>query len=262
MVANNIREGRMRLNEWTMAASTLFVLAAGLAFAQSAPPVKNPKEGDSDAIRAGTTAYRARCASCHGADAKGSTGGCDLTSLWTAGGTDQQIFQSIRRGFPNTMKAHSFGPDDDIWSIMAYLRTLDTRNSSAGRAGNADNGERIFNADCVQCHQAKGQGGLLGPDLSRVGSSRSRAALAHKIRNASSYIMSVYTLNYIVEGYQPVTLVTRSGQRIRGVKKNEDAFSIQIMDTRERLQGYSKADRRAPGGARHQDRQSDLGHHD
>ena len=56
--------------------------------------------------------------------------------------------------------------------------------------------------------------------------------------------MSVYTLNYIVEGYQPVSLVTRGGQRIRGVKKNEDAFSIQIMDTRERLQGYAKADLR------------------
>ena len=39
-----------------------------------------------------------------------------------------------------------------------------------------------------------------------------------------------------------MTLVTREGERIRGVKKNEDEFSIQIMDTRERLQGYVKAD--------------------
>jgi hypothetical protein len=38
-----------------------------------------------------------------------------------------------------------------------------------------------------------------------------------------------------------VTLVTRDGDRIRGVKKNEDEFSIQIMDARERLQGYLKA---------------------
>ena len=38
-----------------------------------------------------------------------------------------------------------------------------------------------------------------------------------------------------------MTLVTREGDRIRGVKKNEDEFSIQIMDTRERLQGFLKA---------------------
>jgi len=37
-----------------------------------------------------------------------------------------------------------------------------------------------------------------------------------------------------------VTLVTRQGERIRGVRKNEDEFSIQIMDMRERLQGYLK----------------------
>ena len=43
-------------------------------------------------------------------------------------------------------------------------------------------------------------------------------------------------------GYEGVTLVTRDGQKIRGVKKNEDTFSIQVMDTRERIQGYLKSD--------------------
>jgi len=46
---------------------------------------------------------------------------------------------------------------------------------------------------------------------------------------------------YTRPGYEPVTLVTRDGQRIRGVRKNEDEFSIQIMDMRQRLQGYLKA---------------------
>ena len=45
----------------------------------------------------------------------------------------------------------------------------------------------------------------------------------------------------IRSGYEPVTLVTRDGQRIRGVRKNEDEFSIQIMDVRQRVQGYLKA---------------------
>ena len=46
----------------------------------------------------------------------------------------------------------------------------------------------------------------------------------------------------MTEGYQPVTLVTSLGQRVRAAKKNEDAFSIQIMDTSGRIQGYRKAD--------------------
>ena len=36
--------------------------------------------------------------------------------------------------------------------------------------------------------------------------------------------------------------MTRDGERIRGATKGDDAFSIQIVDTNERLQGYLKAD--------------------
>ena len=39
-----------------------------------------------------------------------------------------------------------------------------------------------------------------------------------------------------------MTLRTRDGRQIRGVTKSEDAFSIRVLDTTERLQGYLKAD--------------------
>src|SRR5438874_9676656 len=99
----------------------------------------------------GATAFRARCAPCHGNDAKGAAGGSDLTELWAAGSNDQAIFQVIRRGISNSIKAHSFGPDSEVSSIMAYLRTLNNDRRPAS-AGNAGNGERLFNANCVQCH--------------------------------------------------------------------------------------------------------------
>ena len=199
---------------------------------------------DQESIRAGTAVYRARCASCHGVDARGANAGSDLTQLWSAGGKDQQLFQSIRRGLPNTLKPHSFGPDKDVWGALAYLRTLDTGLAPAKTSGNVENGERVFRENCSRCHQVNGGGGHLGPDLSRVATTRMRPMLAHKIRHASAYIMNVYAGGYVIDGYQPVTLVTRNGQRVRGVKKNEDAFSIQIMDTQERLQGYLKSDLR------------------
>jgi hypothetical protein len=41
-------------------------------------------------------------------------------------------------------------------------------------------------------------------------------------------------------GFEPVTLTPQNGEPIRGVKKNEDLFSVQIMDTGERIQGYEK----------------------
>jgi len=201
-------------------------LAAGIEPQQSSP---------------GAEAFKTKCSSCHGANAKGTAAGGDLTGLWTAGGADQQIYQSFRRGLANTLKPHSFGPEKDMGDILAYLRTLDRGDSAARPAGNAENGERVFRANCSSCHQINDGGGRLGPDLSKVGAARSRPALAHKIRHASSYIFSIYAGGYVLEGYQPVTIVTRTGERVRGVKKNEDAFSIQIMDTQQRLQGYLKS---------------------
>src|ERR1700741_286460 len=43
-------------------------------------------------------------------------------------------------------------------------------------------------------------------------------------------------------GFEPVTVTTKNGQAIQGVKKNEDLFSVQVMDSRERIQGYLKSD--------------------
>src|SRR5439155_16666825 len=47
---------------------------------------------------------------------------------------------------------------------------------------------------------------------------------------------------WISPAFETVTIVTKDGQRIRGAKKAEDVFSVQIMDTRERIQGYRKSD--------------------
>ena len=58
---------------WTCSVLGVAVLyaAGGSLFAAQGPPVKNPLEGNADAIRGGMGLYRARCADCHGMDARG-----------------------------------------------------------------------------------------------------------------------------------------------------------------------------------------------
>jgi cytochrome c oxidase cbb3-type subunit III len=218
----------------------LFPLAIARATVQnpaSRAPVratKNPLEGKPDAIQNGGAMFRTRCAGCHGPDARGYLGP-DLTGLWASGSADDRIFDIVRRGVPGTEMPPADPqrvPDREIWQILAYVRTLAGTVPPVGTAGNAANGEQIFRANCLGCHMVGGEGGQLGPDLSRIGSGRPRTALANKLRGTSDVIRS---------GYEPVTLVTRDGQRIRGVRKNEDEFSIQIMDVRQRVQGYLKA---------------------
>jgi putative heme-binding domain-containing protein len=220
-------------------AISIGLAAAGAATAQAPAPVradarpaKNPLEGNAQAISNGAAMFRNRCAGCHGPDAHGYLGP-DLTGFWAAGGNDGRMFDIVRHGVPGTEMIAADPTrvfDKDIWQVLAYVRTL-AAVPSAPSTGDAVSGERVFRANCAGCHMVNGRGGQLGPDLSRIGSARPRSGLAAKVRGTAAFIRP---------GYEPVTLVTRKGERIRGVRKNEDEFSIQIMDMRERLQGYLK----------------------
>ena len=182
-------------------------------------------------IQTGTRLYGQRCADCHGADAKGFTGP-DLTGLWVSGQSDTQVLHTIRFGRPGSIMPSSTAPDEELNAIVAYLKSIGTVPVDWNAPGNIGRGRAIFRSECQRCHWSGQDGGRLGPDLSRIADTRSRAELARSIREPSAAIVAAYTL---------VALVTRDGDEIRGVRKGEDAFSIQIVDVEERLQGYRKA---------------------
>ena len=216
-------------------AALAVVLATMPASAQQGPSAaKNPFEGNDAAIKYGMGLFRARCADCHGVDARGVRSP-DLTQVWASGRTDEGLWRTIRYGVANTEMPANPPPrgatEQEIWQILAYLKTLAAPASTDPPRGNAENGERIFRANCASCHMVNARGGRLGPDLSRVGAGRSRDAMVRRIRGAVEDFRA---------GYEPVTITADNGQAIKGVKKNEDAFSVQVMDTRERIQGYEK----------------------
>jgi len=219
---------------------SLALFATGaLLPAQGQPPAANPAAnnrhlGNPQSIRSGMALYRIRCADCHGLDARGYRGP-DLTALLGGDVTDERLFQTIRKGVPGTdMPAtrELDTSDDDLLMMIAYLRKLGTVAAPEGPVGNVENGQRLFASQCASCHRVAGRGGRIGPDLTRIGIARSRSALVREIRTPSEWV---------TPAFETVTLVTSDGQRIRGVKKNEDVFSIQIMDLRERIQGFTKA---------------------
>ncbi len=195
-------------------------------------PGANPHLQNKESIRGGMALYRTRCGDCHGLDASGYRGP-DLISGMAAGMTDEALFQAIRKGVPGTEMPSSNAPDVDILQIIAYLRNLGAVAPSEAPIGNVANGAKLFTAQCATCHRVAGKGGRIGPDLSRIGVARSRAALVREIRTPH---------DWVPPAFETVTITTKDGQKIRGVKKNEDVFSIQVMDMRERIQGYLKSD--------------------
>ena len=99
--------------------------------------------------------------------------------------------------------------------------------------GNAANGERIFWASCGTCHTVNGRGGPLGPDLSVIAQSQPPAVLRQALRDPNASIP---------DGYKPVTVLTRDGQRIRGVRKRRRVLDSD--DGRERASPRVSQERR------------------
>jgi putative heme-binding domain-containing protein len=208
------------------------VIVAGAWVNAQAPAAKNPFEGDATAIRSGMGLFRARCADCHGMDARGVRGP-DITQIWASGRTDEGLFTTITNGIAGTeMPPQPRLFEHETWQILAYLKTLAATARPDPVRGKAENGAKIYQANCASCHRVNGVGGRLGPDLSRIGAARSREVLELRIRGG---------VEGFLPGYEPVTLTPETGQTVVGVKKNEDLFSVQVMDTRERIQGYDKA---------------------
>jgi putative heme-binding domain-containing protein len=203
----------------------------------------NPAE-----IQEGASLFRANCSPCHGRNAQGGGRGPDLTSgRWVHGSSDAEILRTITQGVPGTeMPANGF-EDSMVRAIVAYLRSLSPLAKPLV-AGDRAKGEQIFfgKGACVQCHMVNGRGGSLGPELTRVGAARSVAYLRESIPEASKKLSDGMLdpnnpwANALV--YDTVTAVTREGQRIVGVAKNEDTFSIQLLDTSQQLHLLLKSD--------------------
>jgi len=108
----------------------------------AAAALMNPVPATPASIAAGKVAYDATCAACHGDRAQGAVkakltisiieeqGGKqppDLTDAqWDHGSSDGEIYTVLKRGLPPTMMPGFDGavPDENLWSIVSYLRTL------------------------------------------------------------------------------------------------------------------------------------------
>lgn len=191
--------------------------------------VRNPFETDEVAIRTGAGLFAARCAVCHGPDAKGQLGP-DLTQRWARGETDESAFVIVRNGVPGSSMPPNIAPDNEIWAIVAHLRSISVMPPLMS-SGDAGRGRATFASDCAGCHQVRGEGGALGPDLTNIGAARSRAALIAALREPSATVAL---------GFRSVTVGTRRDDSIEGVVKGEDAFSLQLMTADGELRGYQK----------------------
>jgi putative heme-binding domain-containing protein len=106
---------------------------------------------------------------------------------------------------------------------MAELSDLSAGNQ---RGTNAEDGRRLFAvAGCVQCHRVGQEGGLIGPDLTAVGSRFDRRALLESIIEPSKVV---------AELYRTTAVILKTGDVFEGqaVKESERFLTLAIRSSR------------------------------
>ncbi|HEY2978590.1 MAG TPA: cytochrome-c oxidase, cbb3-type subunit III [Burkholderiaceae bacterium] len=121
--------------------------------AQSAAQLaRNPK-----AMALGERLFANNCATCHGADARGSKGFPNLTDRdWLWGGSPERIAETITKGRQGAMPAMAaaIGSADDVRNVAQYVLSL---SGSPHDQFAASLGKAKF-AACAACHGIDGKG--------------------------------------------------------------------------------------------------------
>jgi len=87
--------------------------------------LKNPYEGQPDAIAAGEKLFRQHCAECHGDDALGRGRAANLHIGGVQNATPGELAWFLRSGnLPHGMPPWAGIPEQRRWQIIAYIKSL------------------------------------------------------------------------------------------------------------------------------------------
>ena len=211
--------------------ASLLISACALSLAAQQPSIQNPHTSPAD-VRAGARLYRAFCAICHEFDGRGLLGlGPEIRTAKPGRSTDAQLYETIKNGFPPDMPQISFS-EKERWQVVAFVQKL---RQASKTVGDPAAGAALFRGEgeCLGCHKVHGKGGPFGPDLSKIGALRSVEGLRISILASNKNVSPAYWM---------VRAVTKDGEKVTGRRLNEDTYSVQLLDSNERLRSLMKSD--------------------
>jgi putative heme-binding domain-containing protein len=223
-------------------AALLLVVCAVAAKAQSRET--NPFRSDKD-VAEGRQLYALFCVFCHGMDGASGRGARLATTFRRHGSSDQDQFRVILNGVPGTEMSGHWLDEDEIWKILAFVRTLERSATASGEScdagsGDAARGRAVFfgKGACLKCHSAtiggKPQGsGRLGPDLTYAGATRTREQLRESLVDPDKAAPPKY---------RRASVTAKSGESHTGIVISQDEYTVHLMTAGEKILSFRKAE--------------------
>ncbi len=218
-------------------------LASVLA-ALVAAPTRSTAQSQAD-IEGGKQLFQGMCVQCHGAGGAGGEAPSLNRAKLNHAPDDAALADVISNGIPNTaMPRIRRFTENELRQLVAYVRSVG-KVVEFRIPGDAKRGAAIYkNLACSSCHIVAGEGGNLGPDLTEIGLMRGAVYLREAIVDPGSSLpkgtLAVPSRGYAE--YLPVLIVTREGGEVRGIRVNEDAFTIQVRDAAGKFYSLRKSE--------------------
>lgn len=180
----------------------------------------------------GRSIFYSNCAVCHGMDGSGGRGPNLLGPLQN-GDRDADIANVVQHGVPGTSMPAFQLEKDELGALVKHIQTMRRGTpSQPPPGGDKIAGRSLYRSHgCASCHRIGQEGSTLGPDLTRVGAGRSYEYLKTSILDPSADVP---------DEYKAIAIVTRDGKDIRGIRVNEDTFTIQLRLPDESFVSFDK----------------------
>jgi cytochrome c oxidase cbb3-type subunit III len=202
------------------------------------PQSAAPRTASPVALRAGQRIWTTRCAGCHGVDGRGGEHAPNIATKPEALRlSDAEIFRIVRDG-SLSMAMPSFRTSLDnskISAVVRYLRSLQGGQRYESLPGDPQAGASLFygKAECAGCHMAGTAGGFMGSDLTEY----ARTHPIGEIRDA------ITNPNQDLDPHKRVAVVIlRDGEKLTGIARNEDNFSLQLQTSDGTFHLFLKSD--------------------
>ena len=219
-------------------AAVIFAIAL-ISFAQ---PLHSQSQSG---LETGRKLFEGRCATCHGFEGAGGDAPSLKRPTLERAPNDDALRTLIVNGLPSKGMPKAWGlTTNEIQQLVSYARSLG-RTAQAAIAGDPQRGREIYNRlICVSCHIVNGKGNGLGPELTEIGQVRGAAYLREAIVNPGAHLSSGTTSipGRGLAEYLPVLVVSADGREVRGVRINEDSFTIQLRDGDNQFYSFRKSD--------------------
>ncbi len=225
---------------WQRRAISTLLVTAGMFSSTSLYAQRETGAGRSTASTSqGRSLFTTNCGACHGADGRGGERGPDLaTASDVQQLSDRELTGIIQHGISGMgMPAFSSLAPEEVKDIVDHLRVLQGKGGSVRLQlpGDEHAGEPLFfgKAQCSTCHMVNGKGGFIASDLSLYGSHETADEIRGVITDPK---------NKLPARSNATTVVTRKGEKITGIVRSNDNFSIALQTMDGPFQFFKKSD--------------------